>query len=99
MPTALPSLLLAAKMQRKARAVGLAEPTISERRDLPGRLIDELAAHPTSQGVGDLLYALVGLAGDLGVDAEEALRASALAVRDRIVDVERSSETDSAAPR
>ncbi len=97
--TGLPSLLLAAKMQRKARAVGLAEPTISERRDLPGRLIDELAAHPTSQGVGDLLYALVGLAGDLGVDAEEALRASALAVRDRIVDVERSSETDSAAPR
>jgi tetrapyrrole methylase family protein/MazG family protein len=99
MPTALPSLLLAAKMQRKARAVGLTEPTITERRDLLGRLVDELAANPTGQVVGDVLYALVGLAGDLGVDAEEALRASALAVRDRIVDVERSSETDSPAPR
>ncbi len=99
MPTALPSLLLAAKMQRKARAVGLTEPTITERRDLLSRLVDELAANPTGQGVGDVLYALVGLAGDLGVDAEEALRASALAVRDRIVDVERSSETDSPAPR
>jgi tetrapyrrole methylase family protein/MazG family protein len=97
-PTALPSLLLAAKLQRKARAVGSTEPTIAERREQAARCLDDLAAHPSSQALGDLLYGLVGLAGDLGVDAEEALRARAMAARDQIIDVERSSATESAGP-
>jgi tetrapyrrole methylase family protein/MazG family protein len=97
-PTALPSLLLAAKLQRKARAVGFPEPTIAERREQLNRCLDDLVANPTSQVVGDLLYGLVGWADDLGVDAEEALRVRALAARDRIVDVERSSAAESAGP-
>ncbi len=91
-PTALPSLVLAAKMQRKEHAIGLAEPTPEERRDLLGRAVAELAANPTSGTVGDVLYALVGVAGELGVDPEEALRTAALAARDRIVDIERSRD-------
>jgi tetrapyrrole methylase family protein/MazG family protein len=98
-PTALPSLLLAAKLQHKARAVGFPQPTIPERREHVARCLDDLAANPSTQALGDLLYRLVGWADDLGVDAEEALRARALAARDRIVDVERSSAAESAGPR
>ncbi|HXR53638.1 MAG TPA: MazG family protein [Acidimicrobiales bacterium] len=94
-PTALPALLLAAKMQRKEGAVGLAEPTPAQRRDLLVRALDELAANPTSEVLGDVLYALVGVAGELGVDPEEALRAAALGARDRIVDTERSRDPGS----
>jgi hypothetical protein len=78
--------------------VGFPEPTIAERREQLNRCLDDLVANPTSQVVGDLLYGLVGWADDLGVDAEEALRVRALAARDRIVDVERSSAAESAGP-
>jgi tetrapyrrole methylase family protein/MazG family protein len=89
-PTSLPALLLATKMQRKERAVGLVEPTPAERRDLFARSVVGLAANPTSQDIGGVLYALVGLAGALGVDPEESLRRASLAARDRIIDIERS---------
>jgi len=96
-PTALPSMVLAAKMQRKEHAVGLAEPTLAERRDVLGGVVDDLEANPTIQGVGAVLYSLVGLAVQLGVDPEEALRAAALVARDRIVDIERSAGPGSTA--
>jgi tetrapyrrole methylase family protein/MazG family protein len=91
-PSALPSLLLAAKMQRKAAAISSGQPTLDERRDSLARALEELAADPTAERVGDALFALVGVAGDIGVDPEEALRASALVERDRIVDIERSRD-------
>jgi hypothetical protein len=40
---------------------------------------------------------LVGLAGVLGIDPEDALRSVTLAARDRIVDIERSSGPGSSA--
>jgi len=89
-PTALPALLLAAKLQRKAHALGLDGATPEEhRRDLAASL-DELAARPTEEAVGRAIYATVALCADLGVDAEEALRSAALKERDRIVDWERT---------
>jgi uncharacterized protein YabN with tetrapyrrole methylase and pyrophosphatase domain len=89
-PTSLPSLLLAAKMQRKEQAVGLAEPTPAEREDRLARIIEGWGAEPTSQEIGRALYELAGLAGSVGVDSEEALRRAALAARDRIKDIERA---------
>ena len=44
-----------------------------------------------AEGVGNLLYAVVALAAELGVDAEEALRGAALDDRDRIVAREREA--------
>jgi uncharacterized protein YabN with tetrapyrrole methylase and pyrophosphatase domain len=91
-PSALPALVLAAKMQRKEQAVGLAAPGPDDHGDLLGRLADDLDADPSSERVGEALYALVGLAGRLGIDPEEALRKVSLAARDRIIDIERSAE-------
>jgi tetrapyrrole methylase family protein/MazG family protein len=91
-PSSLPSLLLATKMQRKAHAIGLEDATPEQRRGLLNRALGELAANPTSGRVGDVLYAVVALAGDVGVDPEEALRAAALIARDRIIEVERSRD-------
>jgi uncharacterized protein YabN with tetrapyrrole methylase and pyrophosphatase domain len=52
---------------------------------------ERLLADPSISGVGNLLYAVVALASELGVDAEEALRGAALHERDRIVAVERAA--------
>ena len=90
-PTALPALLLAAKMQRKAHAVGLPELTAAERRDILDGAAERLSHDPSIEGVGDLLYAVVALCTELGVDAEEALRSAALHDRDRIVAREREA--------
>jgi tetrapyrrole methylase family protein/MazG family protein len=87
-PSALPALLLAAKLERKARALGLPEPTFEQRRSRLRGLLEELSAGPGR--VGEALYELVALAVALGVDAEDALRASALLERDKIVALERA---------
>jgi MazG family protein len=90
-PTALPALLLATKMQRKAHSVGLPELTVAERRDVLDGAAERLSNDPSIEGVGNLLYAVVALAAELGVDAEEALRGAALDDRDRIVAREREA--------
>jgi tetrapyrrole methylase family protein / MazG family protein len=85
-PTALPALVLAAKIQRKARAVGVGTDP-NDTAALVGR-IDRFAAEQSAASIGTLLYALVAAAEELGIDAEEALRATALSARDSIVAVE-----------
>jgi tetrapyrrole methylase family protein / MazG family protein len=90
-PTALPALLLAGKLQRKAHAIGLSDGAGAS----PSRQLEEAVAglrrSPGADAVGALLYAAVAVAADLGVDAEDALRAAALRERDRIVDHEQSA--------
>jgi tetrapyrrole methylase family protein / MazG family protein len=85
-PTALPALVLAAKIQRKARALG-AGTDPNDKAALVGR-IDRFAAEQSAASIGTLLYTLVAAAEELGIDAEEALRATALSARDSIVAVE-----------
>jgi tetrapyrrole methylase family protein/MazG family protein len=97
-PTALPALLLAGKIQRKAQAVGLASPSAEQWRSQLAGGVGELGPDSTSDGVGQLLYALVAVAAELGVDPEEALRAAALAGRDRIIELERSRRHPESAP-
>jgi tetrapyrrole methylase family protein/MazG family protein len=93
-PSALPSLAYATKVQKKAAAVGFdwddvhgALPKIAEE-------LDELSAALTTpsearEELGDLLFATVNVARHLGVDAETALRAATGKFRSRFEAVER----------
>jgi tetrapyrrole methylase family protein / MazG family protein len=102
-PTSLPSLMLAAKLARKARSVGLepsgsAEATpaqmlaaLTERASAAVQQPDDplsSTAEAERRLVGELLFAVAELAQKVGVDAEQALRAQALALRDTIVAAE-----------
>jgi len=93
-PVALPALAVAAKLQRKALAVGMVLPTVA---DEAVRVADGVAllgvadtrtaadgeggAKDDAAEVGDLLFSLVSVARSLGVDPETALRARSAAFR------------------
>lgn len=98
-PAALPSLALAAKLQRKAVAIGMVLPGLAEdavrvaesvaalsRTDPESdRLADgEGGARDRAEAVGDLLFAATGVARALGVDPETALLARARAFRSEV---------------
>ena len=85
-PTAQPALALAAALQRKAASAALTvgAPDVALDRTL-GQVLD---GQPDL--VGPLLFAVVAAARRAGVDAEEALRATALRYRDRIVEAEQA---------
>jgi tetrapyrrole methylase family protein / MazG family protein len=102
-PTGLPALMLAAKLARKGRSVGV-DPR-GEGDPSPEEMVEsltELASVAVQQPddplsstaaeerrlVGELLLAVTELAQKVGVDAEQALRARALALRDTIVAAE-----------
>ena len=88
-PRALPSLALAAKLQRKAESVGIADAGADHDRQVLVECLDSLARYrmpgrrerrskrsvPRSHEVGEALLALSDLARRLGVDPESALRA------------------------
>ncbi|MGD0882956.1 MAG: MazG family protein [Acidimicrobiales bacterium] len=98
-PAALPALALAAKLQRKAVAVGMVLPGLADEAE---RVADGLAALrsegvPTggvsdgeggardrADAVGDLLFAAVGVARALGVDPETALLTRSRAFRSEV---------------
>jgi uncharacterized protein YabN with tetrapyrrole methylase and pyrophosphatase domain len=98
-PAALPALALAAKLQRKALAVGMVLPGAA---DEAARVAAGVAGlqhggeHATgvSDGeggrpgdaavIGELLFALVNVARSLGVDPETALRARATRFREAV---------------
>jgi tetrapyrrole methylase family protein/MazG family protein len=97
-PAALPALVYASKLARKARSVGV-EPhgiDVSEAEtDLAAlaRLAQRATPHPddplvrdarVERKIGALLFAIVNLAQRVGVDAEQALRERALVLRDDI---------------
>jgi len=89
-PAALPSLALAAKLQRKALAVGMVLPGLAEEAgrvaERVGRLSPADGPDPSAadgeggapdgaEAIGDLLFSLANMARMLGVDPETALRA------------------------
>jgi tetrapyrrole methylase family protein/MazG family protein len=95
-PAALPSLALAAKLQRKASAIGMVLPGLADEAvrvaDMAAALapvggsVDPVAdgeggARDRAVAVGELLFATVGLARALGVDPETALLARSGAFR------------------
>ncbi len=101
-PAALPALALAAKLQRKALTVGIDLPDrrleateIAAGLDRLLERADELSAPATRPDrepeVGDLLFSLVSVARQLGVDPETALRARSVAFRQEVARHEQGS--------
>jgi MazG family protein len=102
-PAGLPALMLANKLARKARAIGL-EPDDASGGEALGALAtlhrlaegsDPRPDDPLTTGgadldatVGDVLFAVANLAQRLGVDAEQALRDRALSLRADILEAE-----------
>jgi MazG family protein len=88
-PDTLPSLLLAQKVQRRAATAGFDYP------DFGGALgdlqdeVDELRAEPSGDELGDVLFAAVNVARQLGTDPELELREAS---RRFVARVERASE-------
>jgi len=80
-PGALPALLLAQTIGRKAAKVGFDWPDVAGTLDKVREEVDEVAAAGTGEErreeLGDLLLALTSVCRHLDVDAEQALRAAA----------------------
>ncbi|MCX7621611.1 MAG: MazG family protein [Acidimicrobiales bacterium] len=86
-PDALPALLFALKIQKKAASLG----ELSEDVPAPASWDPVLTAakrHPTPQAIGDLLFAVVNQARHAGVDPESALRDAAIRYREQIKAIE-----------
>jgi tetrapyrrole methylase family protein/MazG family protein len=108
-PSGLPALMLTTKLARKARAVGVepddghdgdAAATLAALTERAGRTDPQSDDPLAGQGgdmqvaVGELLYAVANLAQRLGVDAEQALRDRALALREAILAAEGVPESE-----
>jgi tetrapyrrole methylase family protein / MazG family protein len=86
-PAALPSLSLAAKLQKKSLAVGMVLPTLTEEVEHVAEGVGKLLADDAparAEVLGDLLFALVNAARLLGVDPETALRVKATSFRSSV---------------
>jgi XTP/dITP diphosphohydrolase len=74
-PSALPALVLAAKLLRRAADLDVA-PVPASVASVADRAIDEVAGDETEGAAGDLLLALVARLRDAGLDPEHELRAA-----------------------
>ena len=103
---ALPALVRAEKLQRRAARVGFDWDAIDGVFDKVREELDEcretLAEHadPTERvhEIGDLLFSCVNLARHIGVDAEQALRAANHRFENRFAQVERGLKAEGKAP-
>jgi MazG family protein len=88
-PEALPALLFAQKVQRRAATIGFEYPDLAGTfADLDDE-VEELRADPSGDELGDVLFACVNVARHLGVDPELELREASRRFVDR---VERAAE-------
>lgn len=94
-PSALPSLAYANKVQKKAARVGFDWPSVDGALPKIAEEADELVeaaasgdASATADELGDLLFAVVNVARHLGVDPESALREASNKFRRRFEQVE-----------
>jgi MazG family protein len=84
LPAGLPSLAYATKAQRRAAAVGFAFADVAGAMEALREEVEELGADPSASELGDVLFALVAVAGQLRADPELALRGAALRFRARV---------------
>jgi tetrapyrrole methylase family protein/MazG family protein len=82
-PGALPSLLYAHKVQRKAASVGFDWDSPAAVYPKVAEELREVETDPGDEEIGDLLFAAVNLARHLKVDPEAALRGATAKFRDR----------------
>jgi len=87
-PAALPSLLHAAKVQRRAASLGFDWESVEGAYPKVTEELEELRAEPSEEELGDLLFAVVNVARHLGFDPEGALRGATGKFRDRFGAVE-----------
>ncbi|MDP9404877.1 MAG: nucleoside triphosphate pyrophosphohydrolase [Actinomycetota bacterium] len=73
-PAALPSLLYAAKVQRRAASVGFDWDSVEGPFVKVDEELAELRAEPSEEELGDLLFSVVNVARHLGLEPEAALR-------------------------
>lgn len=92
-PAALPSLLLALKVHERSERAGMPFPSVESAFAKVAEELAEVRADPGPGELGDLLFAAVGLAHELDVEPEGALRAAA----DRFATRFRSVEQQAAA--
>jgi MazG family protein len=93
-PEALPALLQAQKVQRRAATVGFDYPDLEGAiRDLEDE-IAELRAEPSGDELGDLLFAAVNVARHLRVDPELELRQASSRFVARVEEAERLAHTE-----
>jgi XTP/dITP diphosphohydrolase len=101
-PTALPALQLAAKLLKRAAADGFAWPSVqgpvAKVREELGEVIEATEPEHLEWEVGDLLFAVVALAGAKGVEPEAALRRAARRFRARFVAARAAAEADGHEP-
>jgi XTP/dITP diphosphohydrolase len=97
-PAALPALQLAAKLQKRAAAGGFAWPSVqgpvAKVREELDEVVDATEPEHLEWEVGDLLFAVVALAGAKGVEPEAALRRAARRFRARFVAARDAAEAD-----
>jgi MazG family protein len=90
-PEALPALAYATKLQKRAAKVGFDWDDAKGPADKVVEELKEVEAAPSDrkeEEVGDLLFAAVALARQLGVDPETAVRRTAKKFRDRLARME-----------
>ncbi len=95
-PSALPALLWAQKISRRAVGVGFEWETLEDVWDKVHEEIDELkqtepGSSEAADEIGDLLFTVVNLARKQGIDAEEALRATCRKFITRFEQMERDA--------
>lgn len=91
-PTGLPSLVLAAKLERQAAGAGLGWQATGGVGAI-SRLVAD-AGPADAEAFGEGLFDLARLAADRGIDAEEALRRAAMRFRSRFATAERLAASD-----
>ena len=90
LPHALPALMLAAKVQKKAASAGFDWPDVEGPYAKVTEELGEVRDDPSSEAeLGDLLFACVNVARHLGHDPEAALRLATRTFEQRFRDVER----------
>ena len=87
-PSALPSLLHAAKVQRRAASLGFDWESVEGAYPKVAEELEELRAEPSEDELGDLLFAVVNVARHLGFDPESALRGASAKFSGRFTEVE-----------
>ena len=87
-PASLPSLLHAAKVQRRAASLGFDWASVEGAYPKVAEELEELRAAPSEEELGDLLFAVVNVARHLGFDPEGSLRRATAKFRDRFAAVE-----------
>ncbi|MBA2752399.1 MAG: nucleoside triphosphate pyrophosphohydrolase [Actinobacteria bacterium] len=88
-PAALPALLHALKVQRRAAGEGFDWDSVEGPYGKVSEELAEVRADPSGEELGDLLFAVVNVARHLDLDPEAALRGASAKFRDRFMAVER----------